>query len=74
MKVRNQLDSMIEEMLDQDIAVPLQFLIEYLHLDKDRDDALQELKLHVGLLEGIEFRVIVDDTDQSVFIYFTKSE
>lgn len=74
MKVRNQLDSMIEEMLDQDVAVPLDFLIEYLHLDKDCDDAMQELRLHVGLLDGIEYGVVIDDTDQSVFIFFKKTE
>jgi len=74
MKVRNRLDTMIEEVLDQDIAVPLDFLIDYLHLDKDQDDAIQELRLHVGLLEGIEYRVIVDDNDQSIFIFFKKTE
>ncbi len=74
MKVRNRLDSMIEEILDQDTAVPLEFLIEFLHLDKDQDDAIQELRLHVGLLDGIEYGVIVDDTDQSVFIFFKKAE
>ncbi|MHA1577600.1 MAG: hypothetical protein ACTSU3_09590 [Candidatus Thorarchaeota archaeon] len=74
MKVRNRLDSMIEEILDQDTAIPLEFLIEFLHLDKDQDDAIQELRLHVGLLDGIEYGVIVDDTDQSVFIFFKKAE
>lgn len=74
MKVRNRLDSMIEEILDKDTAVPLEFLIDFLHLDKDQDDAIQELKLHVGLLEGIEYGVIVDDNDQSVYIFFKKAE
>ena len=74
MKVSNRLDSMIEEILDQDTAIPLEFLIEFLHLDKDQDDATQELRLHVGLLDGIEYGVIVDDTDQSVFIFFKKAE
>ena len=74
MKVRNRLDTMIEKILDQDTAVPLEFLIEYLHLDKDHDDAIQELRLHVGLLDGIEYGVIVDDNDQSVFVFFKKTE
>lgn len=74
MKVRNRLDSMIEEIVDQDVAVPLEFLINHLHLDKDPDDAIQELRLHVGLLEGIEYGVIVDDNDQSVFVFFKKKE
>ena len=74
MKVRNRLDTMIEEILDQDAAIPLEFLIDYLHFDKDQDDAIQELKLHVGLLEGIEYRVIVDDNNQSIYIFFKKIE
>ena len=74
MKVRNRLDSMIEETLDQDVAIPLEFLIDYLHLDKDQDDAIQELRLHVGLLEGIHYRIIVDDNDQSMYIFFMKTE
>ena len=65
---------MIEETLDQDVAIPLEFLIDYLHLDKDQDDAIQELRLHVGLLEGIHYRIIVDDNDQSMYIFFMKTE
>lgn len=74
MKVRNRLDSMIEEILDKDTAVPLEFLIDYLHLEKDNESAIQELKLHVGLLDEIKYRIIADDTDQSVYVFFTKKE
>jgi hypothetical protein len=70
MKVRNRLDEIIEETTDKDIALPLDFLIEYLHLEKAKEDALQELRLHVGLLDDVEQRIIIDDIDQSVFVYF----
>ncbi|MGY5878920.1 MAG: hypothetical protein RTV31_01660 [Candidatus Thorarchaeota archaeon] len=70
MKVRNRLDEIIEETTDKDIAIPLQFLIEYLHLEKKKEDALQELRLHVGLLDDVEQRIIIDDNNQSVFVYF----
>ena len=72
MKVRNHLEEMTKEMLDKDVAVSLQFLIDFLHLHKDQNEAIQELKLHIGLMEGIDYGVIVDDNDQSVYIFFKK--
>ena len=70
MKVRNRLDEIIEEITDKDIALPLEFLIEFLHLEKAKEDALQELRLHVGLLDDVEQRIIIDDNNQSVYVYF----
>ncbi|MFW9843943.1 MAG: hypothetical protein ACFFEV_05155 [Candidatus Thorarchaeota archaeon] len=70
MKVRNRLDEIIEETTDKDIAIPLKFLIDYLHLAKEQEDALQELRLHVGLLDDVEQRIINDDSNQTVFVYF----
>ena len=70
MKVRNRLDEIIEKATDQDLAISLEFLIEYLHLAKIQEDALQELRLHVGLLDDVEQRIINDDNDQSVYVYF----
>jgi hypothetical protein len=74
MKVRERLHSMIEEMKDKDVAVALDFLIDYLHLGKDKDAAIQELKLHIGLVEDIKYGVIIDDKDQSVYVFFKKKE
>jgi hypothetical protein len=74
MKVRERLEEMTQEMLDKDIAVSLEYLKDYLHLHRDSNDAIQELKLFVDLMEGVEYGVIADDTDQSVYIFFTKSE
>ncbi len=74
MDVREKLETMTKEILDQDIAVSLDFLIDYLHLHKEPNDAIQELKLHVGLMESIDYGVIVDDNDQSVYIFFTKKK
>jgi hypothetical protein len=73
MKVRERLEEMTQEMLDNDIAVGLEFLKDYLHLHKDDNDAITELKLLVDLMDGVEYSVIADDNDQSVHIYFTKS-
>jgi len=70
MKVRNRLDSMIAEIIDQDIALSLDFLIDYLHLDKDKDNAMQELNLHTSLIDNNDHGVIVDDSNQSVYIFF----
>lgn len=74
MQVRQRLDEMVKEMLGNDIAVSLEFLIEHLHLHQDKNDAIQELKLYVDLMEGVEYGVILDDNDQSVYVFFTKSE
>ncbi|MFW9962494.1 MAG: hypothetical protein ACFFCX_02960 [Candidatus Sifarchaeia archaeon] len=74
MTVRERLEEMTQEMVDKDIAVSLEFLKDYLHLHKDSDDAIQELKLLVDLMENVEYSVIIDDNDQSVYVYFKKSE
>lgn len=70
MRVRNRLDEIIEEITDKDTALPLEFLIDYLHLEKKKEDALQELRLHVGFLDDVEQRIVIDDNNQSVYVYF----
>lgn len=72
MKVRDRLEEMTKSIAGKDTAVSLDFLKEYLHLHKDDNDAIQELKLHVNLMENIKYSVIVDDSDQSIYLYFTK--
>ena len=74
LKVRTRLEEMTQEMLDNDLAVSLEFVKDYLHLHKDSHDAIQEFKLLVDLMEGVQYSVIVDDNDQSVYLYFIKSE
>ncbi len=73
MKVRQRLEEMTDKMADKDLAISLDFLIDHLHLHKDKSDAIQELKLLVDLMEGVEYGVIADDTDQSVYVFFTKA-
>ena len=72
MDVREHLETMTKEMLDADMAIRLDFLIDYLHLHKDKNNAIQELKLHIGLMEGIDYGIVVDDNDQSEYIFFKK--
>jgi hypothetical protein len=74
MKVRERLEKMTSEMTDKDTAVSLEFLKEHLHLQKDDDGAIEELKFHLGLGEGLRHSVIMDDNDQSIYVYFTKKE
>ncbi len=74
MEVRDRLAEMTNEIADKDTAVSLKFLKEHLHLQKDDDDAIEELKFHVGLEEGLRYSVIKDDSDQSVYVYFTRKE
>jgi hypothetical protein len=73
MTVRERLEEMAKELTDQDVAVSLEFLKEHLHLQKEDDDAVDELKFHLRLMDDLYYSVIADDTDQSIYIYFTKS-
>jgi hypothetical protein len=74
MKVRSRLEELTEEMLDADLAISLEFLKDHLHLNKDDNDAIQELKLHIELMQGVSYGVIVDDSDQSIYVFFKKAE
>jgi hypothetical protein len=72
MKVRERLESMIKEILDKDTAVSLDFLIKYLHLEKDEDAAIQELKFHIDMMDNVKYGIIKDDKDQSIYVFFKK--
>ena len=72
MEVRERLENMVKDLADSDNAVSLEFLKEFLHLHKTDDDAIQELRHKVDLLGEVEYRVIVDDQDQSPYIQFSK--
>jgi hypothetical protein len=72
MKVRERLESIISETLDKDIAISFDFLIKHLHLEKDTENAMQELKLHINMIDNVKYGVIVDDNDQSIYVFFTK--
>ncbi|MFW9913006.1 MAG: hypothetical protein ACFFEU_11075 [Candidatus Thorarchaeota archaeon] len=75
MKVRERLEKMIGKVADKDVAVSLGFLKDYLHLRKEDDDAIDELKFHVNLMDDeIRYSVIADDNDQSIYIYFRKEK
>jgi hypothetical protein len=74
MTVRKRLEEMTGKIADQDEAVSLEFLKEYLHLRKEDDEAIEELKFHMNLMDDIRYSVIADDNDQSIYIYFTKEE
>ena len=74
MTVRGRLEEMTGKIADKDEAVSLEFLKEYLHLRKEDDDAIEELKFHVNMMDDIRYSVIADDNDQSIYIYFTKDE
>ncbi|MHA2379500.1 MAG: hypothetical protein ACXADO_12420 [Candidatus Thorarchaeota archaeon] len=74
MKVRERLEELAKETANKDTAISLEFLKEHLHLRTEDDDAIEELKFHVDLEENLQYSVIMDDTDQSVYVYFTTKE
>jgi hypothetical protein len=70
MEVRERFRELLEDMKDTDKAVSLKFLKSYLRLRPADSEAIQELKLKVDLVENLKYRVIVDETDQSVYVQF----
>jgi hypothetical protein len=74
MAVRERLEEMTSKITDKDVAVSLGFLKDHLHLRKEDDDAIEELRFHLNLMGEVRYSVIADDADQSIYIYFTKDE
>ena len=74
MKVRERLETIVKEILDKDTAISFKFLIEHLHLDKDTENAMEELKLHVSMIDDVKYGIIIDDNDQSIYVYFIKKK
>ncbi len=74
MKVRERLDEITSKTADKDVAISLEFLKKHLHLEKDDDGAIEELKFHLGLEGDTRYSVIKDDKNQSIYVYFTKKE
>lgn len=70
MEVSQRFREMLEEIKNTDKAVSLEFLKSFLRLRPTDSEAIQELKLKVDLVENLKYRVIVDETDQSVYIQF----
>jgi hypothetical protein len=70
MEVRERFRELLGDIKDTDKAVSLEFLKSHLRLRPTDSEAIQELKLKVDLVEDLKYRVLVDETDQSVYIQF----
>ncbi|MGD2072594.1 MAG: hypothetical protein PVG65_03805 [Candidatus Thorarchaeota archaeon] len=70
MEVTERFREMLDDIKDTENAVSLEFLKSHLRLRPEDTEAIQELKLKVDLIENLKYRVIVDETDQSVYIQF----
>ncbi|MBS3795083.1 MAG: hypothetical protein KGY80_09310 [Candidatus Thorarchaeota archaeon] len=70
METAQRLDEMLADIKDTGKAVSLEFLKEYLRLRPDNDDAMQELKMKLQMKDDVTHRVIIDDTDQTVYVAF----
>lgn len=70
METAQRLDEMLADIKDTGKAVSLEFLKEYLRLRPDNDDAIQELKMNLQMKDDVIHRVIIDDTDQTVYVAF----
>lgn len=70
METAQRLDEMLADIKDTGKAVSLEFLKEYLRLRPDNDEAIQELKMKLQMKDDVIHRVIIDDTDQTVYVAF----
>jgi len=70
METAQRLDEMLADIKDTGKAVSLEFLKEYFRLRPDNDDAMQELKMKLQMKDDVTHRIIIDDTDQTVYVAF----
>ncbi|MFW9932387.1 MAG: hypothetical protein ACFFDR_06995 [Candidatus Thorarchaeota archaeon] len=64
----------LEEVKDTDKAIQLDFLKEYLRLRHDDDSAIEELKIKINEIGAINYRSIIDETDQKIYISFSSEK
>ncbi|TFG10461.1 hypothetical protein EU538_01865 [Candidatus Thorarchaeota archaeon] len=74
MKVRSNFEEMLEDIKDKEKAVSLEFLKDWMHLEKSDEGAIEELKLFVSMNDELAYRVIRDDSDQSIYVEFMTPE
>jgi hypothetical protein len=70
METAQRLDDMLADIKDTGKAVSLDFLKDFLRLRPSDDDAIQELKMKLQVKDDVIHRVIIDDTDQTVYVAF----
>lgn len=74
MKVRSNFEEMLEDIKGKQKAVSLEFLKDFMHLERDDQGAVEELKLFVEMHDDLTYRVLRDDSDQSIYIEFMSPE
>ena len=74
MDTDKRLEEILTDIKDSDNAVSLNFLKDYMRLRPDDDDAIQELRLKLAMKDDVQYRVIVDDNDQKIYLAFSSKE
>lgn len=60
----------LKEVKDAEEAIQLDFLKEYLRLRPDDDSAIEELKIKIKEVGDVNYRSIIDETDQKIYLSF----
>jgi len=66
--------SIIGELKDSDRAIQLDFLKKHLRLRPDDDSAIEELKIKIKEVGGINYRPIIDEIDQKIYMSFSSAK
>ncbi len=74
MKVRSNFEEMLKDIKGKEKAVSLEFLKDFMHLERDDQGAVEELILFVQMHDDLTYRVLRDDSDQSIYIEFMSPE
>ncbi len=64
----------LKEVKDTDKAIQLDFLKEYLRLRPDDDSAIEELKIKIKEIGDVNYRSIIDETDQKIYLSFASEK
>ena len=61
----------LKDIKDTEKAIQLDFLKEYLRLRPDDDSAIEELKIKIKEVGEVNYRSIIDETDQKIYLLFS---
>lgn len=65
---------LIDEIKDTDRAIQLEFLKKHLRLRPDDDSAIEELKIKIKEVGGINYRPVIDEIDQKIYMSFSSAK
>ncbi len=74
MESMHRFQEILEAIKDTDKAIQLDFLKEHLRLRPDDDSAIEELKIKINEIGDVNYRSIIDETDQQIYLSFSSKK